>query len=122
MHRIKKEARKFIRSIGELKIDNIEIFLKKHNFATRYFNKDDNNIADICPEGLTEKGFVYKSDVLRIVYIFKDMSIKERISTMIHEVGHILLDEDIDSTELKEAKAVLFSEYVFRRYKNKVFT
>ena len=122
MYRIKKEARKFIKSIGELKIDNIEMFLKKYNFVIKYYNKNDDNVLELCPEALTEKGFVYRSDVLRIVYIFKDMSVKERMSTMIHEVGHILLDEEIDSIELKEAKAVLFSEYVFRRYKNKVFT
>ena len=118
MNYIKIKSWRFLKEVKTLDIDNIELFIKKRNYTIKYFKSNDERVIGLCPDAVTKKGFVYRSDALRIVYIFSEMSVKEKIETLVHEAGHILLDNDIDSISFKGAKATMFSEYVFRALNN----
>lgn len=109
---IRKKAWNFCKSIEVLDIDAITLFLKKQNFAVKYFEPDDENILALNPAAGKEKGFVYRSSALRMVCVLKSLSVREKIKTLIHETGHVLLDEDFDTCSYKQTKAVKFSKCV----------
>lgn len=113
---IKKKAWNFCKSIETLDIDTITLFLKKQNFTVKYFEPDDKNILELNPSAKNEKGFVYSSSALRMVCVLKHLSVKEKIKILIHETGHVLLDEDFDCDSYKQKKAVSFSKYVIRAF------
>lgn len=113
---IRKKAWNFCKSVETPDIDTITLFLKKQNFTVKYFEPDDKNILELNPSAGKEKGFVYRSSTLRLVCVLKSLSVREKIKTLIHETGHVLLDKDFDSCSCKQTKAVKFSKYVHQTF------
>ncbi len=109
--KIQFEAIKFLDRVNKLTVKNMEHWLIQKGYSLHFFTEDEAEKLGIDKD---EKGFKRKSELLKIIYVNSSLSYKEKLETIIHEVGHVLFDDMciLKSNNHIELQANMFAEYV----------
>lgn len=108
------KATKYIRKIRKVDYINAKQYLERNGWKVVLFNTPNGN-ALIDKLGLVEyakrtDGFVYDVNCLKYVFINGQLSDRDKLVTILHETGHIELEQDLTSLDkLDEAVAWRFA-------------
>ncbi len=97
------KATKYIRKIKKVDYINAKQFLERNGWNVVLFNTPNGNTL-IDKLGLQEyakrtDGFVYDVGYLKYVFINGQMSESDKLITLLHETGHIELEQDLTSID-----------------------
>lgn len=101
IHRVK-----FLYNVRKIDFVYIRQYLERNGWTVTMFNTSSGDIL-IDKLGLREcikcaDGFVYEMNQLKYVFINNHLSDKDKLITLLHEVGHIELKQDLT---LQDSKA-----------------
>ncbi len=107
---------KFLYNVRKVDFVHIRQYLERNGWTVTMFNTSSGDIL-IDKLGLQEciqraDGFVYEMNQLKYVFINNHLSDKDKLITLLHEVGHIELKQDLTLQDSKtnELEAWDFAE------------
>lgn len=115
-----KKAKKFLRRdlCGKVSVERIREILKGVGYVV-IFHDADNNIEILNAINQREyaekvRAFTFREDDLGMVFIKRDLSYENKLYSLLHETGHIILghmetDEATENTRLQEMEAEAFA-------------
>ena len=108
------KATKYKRKIKNVDYISVKQYLERNGWKVVLFNTPNGNILidklDLHEQAEQMDGFVYSMNCLRYVFINGQMSEKDRMVTLLHETGHIELEQDLTApNKIDEACAWKFA-------------
>lgn len=109
------KAYKFRKETGKLTLGNINHWvINNTDYVIRYFKSNDQLDIEINED---ERGITVVNGNMRVIYIRDTLAKQDKISTLVHEVGHAVLDSKnpLSPHSEKEKNANKFAKKVLKK-------